>query len=63
MITRRGHKSRTGSVTVPRSHVEVLDSNGAEVRLGVWITNTKTRRTKLTPQQLAALAELGLDWR
>jgi hypothetical protein len=33
------------------------------VKLGIWISNTKTRRTKLTAEQLAALAELGLHWR
>ncbi|MFI6690096.1 helicase [Streptomyces sp. NPDC050485] len=29
----------------------------------MWITNTKTRRGKLTDPQRAQLAELGLDWR
>ncbi|GGU48538.1 hypothetical protein GCM10010289_81350 [Streptomyces violascens] len=32
------------------------------VKLGVWITNTKSRRDKLTPEQRAQLAELGLEW-
>ncbi|WP_443074882.1 helicase associated domain-containing protein [Streptomyces sp. NBC_01431] len=32
------------------------------VKLGVWISNTKSRRDKLTPEQRAALAELGVDW-
>jgi hypothetical protein len=32
------------------------------VKLGVWLTNTKTRRAKLTADKLAALAALGLDW-
>jgi hypothetical protein len=32
------------------------------VKLGVWISNTKTRRHKLTAQQQAALAELGMRW-
>ncbi|MFB7747530.1 helicase, partial [Streptomyces sp. NPDC056132] len=30
--------------------------------LGVWISNTKSRRAKLTMEQLAALAALGMDW-
>lgn len=30
------HKTRTGSVTVPRGHVETLE-DGSEVKLGVWI--------------------------
>ncbi|WP_331743221.1 helicase associated domain-containing protein (plasmid) [Streptomyces sp. NBC_00868] len=32
------------------------------VKLGVWITNIKARRGKLTPEQRAALAELGVEW-
>ncbi|MFC5664988.1 helicase associated domain-containing protein [Kitasatospora misakiensis] len=60
------YRERTGSVTVPRSHVEeVPDGDGGTVavKLGVWISNTKTRRAKLTEVQLERLAELGLDWR
>ncbi|MER8012633.1 Helicase associated domain protein [Streptomyces sp. NPDC094149] len=55
------YKDRTGSVTVPRGHVEQLE-DGAEVKLGVWLTNTKTRRAKLTADKLQQLADLGLDW-
>ncbi|MET7853909.1 Helicase associated domain protein [Streptomyces avermitilis] len=55
------YKTRTGSLTVPRSHVELLE-NGAEVGLGVWIMNQKGRRAKLTTDKLAALAALGLEW-
>jgi hypothetical protein len=32
------------------------------VKLGVWVSNTKTRRHKLTQDQLAALRELGMEW-
>jgi hypothetical protein len=46
---------------IPRGHVEKLD-DGTEVKLGVWISNTKSRRAKLTPEQLDQLAQLGLDW-
>ncbi|MDX3588915.1 DEAD/DEAH box helicase [Streptomyces europaeiscabiei] len=55
------YKTRTGSLTVPRGHVERLE-DGSEVRLGVWVMNQKGRRAKLTPDKLAALANLGLDW-
>ncbi|MEU1107279.1 helicase associated domain-containing protein, partial [Streptomyces tibetensis] len=55
------YKAREGSVKVPRGHVERLE-DGTQVRLGVWIMNQKTRRAKLTPDKLAALAELGLEW-
>ncbi|MGW4231193.1 Helicase associated domain protein [Streptomyces sp. NPDC004980] len=58
------YKNRTGKVTVPRAHVETVVVDGREhpVKLGVFITNSKTRRTKLTTAKLAALAALGLEW-
>ncbi|KOU76282.1 helicase [Streptomyces sp. MMG1533] len=55
------YKTREGHLTVPRGHVERLD-DGSEVRLGVWLTNTKTRRAKLSADKLQALADLGLEW-
>ncbi|MGW4825519.1 helicase associated domain-containing protein [Streptomyces sp. NPDC004227] len=55
------YKARTGSLTVPRSHVEQLP-NGSEVKLGVFLSNAKSRRAKLTAYRLQALADLGLDW-
>lgn len=36
------------------------DERGRE--LGVWVSNTKSRRDKLTAEQLAALAALGVQW-
>ncbi|MFD8148870.1 Helicase associated domain protein [Streptomyces sp. NPDC059708] len=51
---------------VPRAHGEEITVEGeAEpivIKLGVWVTNTKTRRNKLNADQLAALAKLGVDW-
>ncbi len=51
---------------VPRGHAEKITVEGeAEpvvVKLGVWVSNTKTRRNKLTAEQLTALAELDMDW-
>jgi hypothetical protein len=32
------------------------------IKLGVWISNTKSRRDKLTADQLDALAKLGITW-
>jgi hypothetical protein len=32
------------------------------VRLGVWVSNTRARRDKLTGEQLQALRELGMQW-
>ncbi|WP_331727658.1 Helicase associated domain protein [Streptomyces sp. NBC_01176] len=55
------YKTRTGTVTVPRSHIERLE-DGTEVKLGVFLSNTKSRRVKLTADKLQQLAKLGLNW-
>ncbi|MFJ7264963.1 helicase associated domain-containing protein, partial [Streptomyces globosus] len=51
---------------VPRAHGEEITVEGeAEpviVKLGVWVTNTKSRRRKLDQEQLDALRGLGVDW-
>ncbi|MFE1546550.1 Helicase associated domain protein [Streptomyces sp. NPDC058718] len=51
---------------VPRGHGEPITVDGetepVTVKLGVWVSNTKTRRDKLTTDQLDALAKLGIDW-
>ncbi|MFC9587860.1 helicase associated domain-containing protein [Streptomyces virginiae] len=56
--------ARTGSVTVSRGHVEAVNIDGEEhaVKLGIWLTNTKSRRAKLDQAQLAALGGLGVEW-
>ncbi|WP_434092329.1 helicase associated domain-containing protein [Streptomyces flaveolus] len=46
---------------VPRKAVEVLPG-GTETKLGVWVSNTRARRDKLTGEQLDALRELGVEW-
>ncbi|MFS7880273.1 Helicase associated domain protein [Streptomyces asiaticus] len=46
---------------VPRKAVETLP-DGTETKLGIWYSNTKARRDKLTQEQRAALAELGVEW-
>lgn len=58
------YTARTGSVTVPRGHVETVVVDGEEhaVKLGVFLSNTKSRRVKLTADRLRALAALGLEW-
>ncbi|MFD7233175.1 hypothetical protein [Streptomyces sp. NPDC059881] len=40
---------------VPRTHEEHLPDG--PVRLGVWLTNTRTRRTRLTTEQRQQLAD------
>lgn len=51
---------------VPRGHSEQITVDGqgepVTVKLGVWITNTKSRRDKLMAEQRAALAALGMHW-
>lgn len=51
---------------VPRGHSEEIAVDGeAEpvvVKLGVWVSNTKARRDKLSAEQQAALRELGMEW-
>ncbi|MFE5198534.1 helicase [Streptomyces sp. NPDC056601] len=32
------------------------------IKLGVWVSNTKSRRDKLTQDQLDTLRKLGVDW-
>ncbi|MFJ9344792.1 Helicase associated domain protein [Streptomyces sp. NPDC101733] len=44
-----------------RGVVQVLP-DGTQHRTGIWISNQKQRRDKLHPAQLAALAELGVQW-
>ncbi|WP_226487656.1 DEAD/DEAH box helicase [Streptomyces parvulus] len=55
---------REGDRPVPRGHSEQITVNGepVTVKLGVWVSNTKARRDKLSAEQLAALAELDVDW-
>ncbi|WP_327379092.1 Helicase associated domain protein (plasmid) [Streptomyces sp. NBC_01216] len=51
---------------VPRSHSEQITvgdkAEPVTVKLGVWVSNTKSRRDKLTQEQLNTLRELGMQW-
>ncbi|MER8018120.1 Helicase associated domain protein [Streptomyces griseoluteus] len=56
------YRARTGGVeAVSRAHVETLE-DGTEVRLGVWLSNLKSRRAGLSREQLERLAGFGLAW-
>ncbi|MFB8016900.1 helicase associated domain-containing protein, partial [Streptomyces rochei] len=59
-------KEQEGDRPVPRGAVvEVAVDGEAEpvlVKLGVWISNTKSRKDRLDTDQLATLAKLGMDW-
>ncbi|MEV4192138.1 DEAD/DEAH box helicase [Streptomyces toxytricini] len=57
---------REGNRPVPRGAVVEIEVDGQDepvpVKLGVWVSNTKSRRDKLTKEQLVALRELGIAW-
>ncbi|MFJ4767491.1 Helicase associated domain protein [Streptomyces uncialis] len=57
---------REGARPVPRGHGEEIAVDGETepvvVKLGVWVSNTRARRDKLTQEQLDALRELGVQW-
>ncbi|MFD4165672.1 helicase associated domain-containing protein, partial [Streptomyces cyaneofuscatus] len=55
------YTEREGTVVVARSWSEELP-DGTSVRLGVWLSNVKSRRAALTGEQLGRLAALGLEW-
>ncbi|MFD7973999.1 DEAD/DEAH box helicase [Streptomyces clavifer] len=52
--------------SVPRGHSETIAVDGGTepvpVKLGVWISNTKSRRDRLDTAQRDALRELGVEW-
>lgn len=51
---------------VPRGHAEEIAVEGETepvvVKLGVWVSNIRARRDKLTAEQLDALRGLGMEW-
>jgi hypothetical protein len=51
---------------VPRGHSEQITVDGETepviIKLGVWTSNVRSRRDKLTQEQLDALRELGIQW-
>ncbi|MGV9625465.1 Helicase associated domain protein [Streptomyces sp. NPDC003487] len=54
----RAYLQREGHLDVPQRHIEEID--GHQVRLGQWLSNLRRRRSGLSQQRAAALAELGL---
>jgi superfamily II DNA or RNA helicase len=57
---------RGGQRPVPRNTIVEVTIDGERepvpVRLGVWVSNTRARRDKLTAEQLDTLRELGMQW-
>ncbi|MGW1666886.1 helicase associated domain-containing protein, partial [Streptomyces microflavus] len=59
------YRERVGHLEVPRGHVETVtafDGWREDVRLGVWVTTTRSRRAKLPAQRIAALDALDMRW-
>ncbi|MFD7342382.1 helicase associated domain-containing protein [Streptomyces violascens] len=58
------YTEREQKTVIPRQHTEriVVEGQEHDVRLGVWLTNQKSRHDRLSGEQLAQLAELGIDW-
>ncbi|MEU9787602.1 Helicase associated domain protein [Streptomyces phaeochromogenes] len=58
--------AREGHHRIPRSHAEEIvvegDAAPVAVRLGVFMSNSKSRRDRLSDPQRAALRELGVEW-
>ncbi|MFE7328177.1 Helicase associated domain protein [Streptomyces sp. NPDC057565] len=54
------YSQREGHLNVPRKHIEITD--GAEIKLGIWISNQRCRRVRLHPQRIEALDQLGMRW-
>ncbi|MFD8197238.1 DEAD/DEAH box helicase [Streptomyces wuyuanensis] len=58
--------AREGHHRIPRAHTEEITLDGQTeptvVKLGVWISNAKSRRDRLDAEQLAALRKLGMKW-
>ncbi len=56
--------AREGTSSVKRAHREkvVIDGQEHDLALGIWYSNQKQRRDKLTHEQLNALRDLGVEW-
>ncbi|WP_030557063.1 DEAD/DEAH box helicase [Streptomyces exfoliatus] len=56
--------AREGEPSVRRAHREkvIIDGQEHDLALGIWYSNQKQRRDKLTQEQLDALRELGVEW-
>ncbi|WP_097886429.1 DEAD/DEAH box helicase [Streptomyces sp. st140] len=55
---------REGHLKVPRQHTETVVMDGQEhaVKAGVFLSNHKSRRDRLSAEQREQLAALGIDW-
>jgi len=59
------YRERVGHLEVPRGHVETVvafDGWREDVRLGAWVTTTRSRRAELPAERVAALDAIGMRW-
>ncbi|WP_330476749.1 helicase associated domain-containing protein [Streptomyces platensis] len=58
------YKAREGHTRVSRAHGEPVVVDGKEhlVKLGVFLSNSKSRRDRLSAEERQQLANLGLEW-
>ncbi|WP_030993325.1 DEAD/DEAH box helicase [Streptomyces sp. NRRL S-1813] len=56
----RQYQEREGHLEVPHRHIEKVGRD--EHALGVFIANSRSRRTRLAPERVAELTELGMRW-
>ncbi|MFB6908032.1 Helicase associated domain protein [Streptomyces bacillaris] len=58
------YAEREGHLRIPRQHTEtvLIDGEEHQVKAGVFLSNHKSRRAKLSAAKLGAFAALGLEW-
>jgi len=59
------YRAREGHLNVPRGHKEKLtldDGTTAEISLGLFTTNSRTRKASIPPERAQALTKLGMRW-
>ncbi|MEU3910404.1 Helicase associated domain protein [Streptomyces sp. NPDC029721] len=56
----QAYAQREGHLNIPRKHVESLD--GTEIKLGIWVSNQRSRKASLPPERIKALDSLGMRW-
>ncbi|MFE3206176.1 helicase associated domain-containing protein [Embleya sp. NPDC059237] len=59
------YRARVGHLEVPRAHVEsvvAFDGWPEDVRLGVWVTTSGSRRARLSAERVAEMDASGMRW-
>lgn len=58
-------QAREGHLNVPRSHKETItldDGTAVDISLGLFLTNSRTRKAGIPAERAQALTELGMRW-